>query len=34
MDKVGVCGATIDTIMARNFARMVASGAPPIPTTA
>ncbi|MCG6909238.1 MAG: anaerobic carbon-monoxide dehydrogenase catalytic subunit [Deltaproteobacteria bacterium] len=26
-DKVGVCGATIDTIMARNFARMVASGA-------
>ncbi len=25
-DKVGVCGATIDTIMARNFARMVASG--------
>jgi anaerobic carbon-monoxide dehydrogenase catalytic subunit len=25
--KVGVCGATIDTIMARNFARMVASGA-------
>jgi len=24
--KVGVCGATIDTIMARNFARMVASG--------
>jgi carbon-monoxide dehydrogenase catalytic subunit len=26
-DKVGVCGATIDTIMARNFARMVAAGA-------
>jgi carbon-monoxide dehydrogenase catalytic subunit len=25
--RVGVCGATIDTIMARNFARMVASGA-------
>ena len=25
--KVGVCGATIDTIMARNFARMVATGA-------
>ncbi len=25
--KVGVCGATIDTIMARNFARAVASGA-------
>ncbi len=25
--KVGVCGATIDTIMARNFARMIASGA-------
>jgi carbon-monoxide dehydrogenase catalytic subunit len=25
--KVGVCGATIDTIMARNFARMVAGGA-------
>ncbi|MBN1106639.1 MAG: anaerobic carbon-monoxide dehydrogenase catalytic subunit, partial [Deltaproteobacteria bacterium] len=25
--KVGVCGATIDTIHARNFARMVASGA-------
>jgi len=25
--KVGVCGATIDTIMERNFARMVASGA-------
>jgi len=25
--KVGVCGATIDTIMARNFSRMVASGA-------
>ena len=24
--KVGVCGATIDTIQARNFARMVASG--------
>jgi carbon-monoxide dehydrogenase catalytic subunit len=24
--KVGVCGATIDTIMARNFARMIASG--------
>ncbi len=24
--KVGVCGATIDTVMARNFARMVASG--------
>jgi carbon-monoxide dehydrogenase catalytic subunit len=24
--KAGVCGATIDTIMARNFARMVASG--------
>ncbi len=24
--KVGVCGATIDTIAARNFARMVASG--------
>jgi carbon-monoxide dehydrogenase catalytic subunit len=26
-DKVGVCGATMDTIMARNFARMVSSGA-------
>ncbi|PQP35287.1 carbon-monoxide dehydrogenase catalytic subunit [Desulfobacteraceae bacterium SEEP-SAG9] len=26
-DKVGVCGASIDTIMSRNFARMVASGA-------
>jgi carbon-monoxide dehydrogenase catalytic subunit len=26
-NKVGVCGATIDTIQARNFARMVASGA-------
>lgn len=25
--KVGVCGATIDTVQARNFARMVASGA-------
>jgi carbon-monoxide dehydrogenase catalytic subunit len=25
--KVGVCGATIDTIISRNFARMVASGA-------
>ena len=25
--KVGVCGATIDTIQARNFARMTASGA-------
>ncbi len=25
--KVGVCGATIDTIMARNMARMVAAGA-------
>ena len=25
--KVGVCGATIDTISARNFSRMVASGA-------
>ena len=24
--KVGVCGATIDTIMARNFSRMVACG--------
>ena len=24
--KVGVCGATIDTIQARNFARMVAAG--------
>jgi carbon-monoxide dehydrogenase catalytic subunit len=24
--KVGVCGATIDTIMARNFARMIACG--------
>lgn len=24
--KVGICGATIDTIQARNFARMVASG--------
>ena len=24
--KVGVCGATIDTIMARNFSRMVAAG--------
>jgi carbon-monoxide dehydrogenase catalytic subunit len=24
--KVGVCGATIDTIMSRNFARMVATG--------
>ena len=24
--KVGVCGADIDTIMSRNFARMVASG--------
>ncbi|MGA7875971.1 MAG: carbon monoxide dehydrogenase, partial [Desulfoferrobacter sp.] len=24
--KVGVCGATIDTIAGRNFARMVASG--------
>ena len=24
--KVGVCGATIDTIMSRNFARMVAVG--------
>jgi anaerobic carbon-monoxide dehydrogenase catalytic subunit len=23
---VGVCGATIDTIMARNFGRMVAAG--------
>jgi carbon-monoxide dehydrogenase catalytic subunit len=26
-EKVGVCGATIDTIASRNFARMVASGA-------
>ncbi len=25
--KVGVCGATIDTIQSRNFARMIASGA-------
>ena len=25
-EKVGVCGATIDTIMARNFGRMVAAG--------
>ena len=25
-DRVGVCGATIDTIMARNFGRMVAAG--------
>ncbi|MBC2710539.1 MAG: anaerobic carbon-monoxide dehydrogenase catalytic subunit [Desulfosarcina sp.] len=25
--KVGVCGATIDTVQARNFARMVATGA-------
>jgi anaerobic carbon-monoxide dehydrogenase catalytic subunit len=25
-DRVGVCGATIDTIVARNFARMVATG--------
>jgi len=25
--RIGVCGATIDTIMARNFARMVSSGA-------
>ncbi|MCP4672073.1 MAG: anaerobic carbon-monoxide dehydrogenase catalytic subunit [Desulfobacula sp.] len=25
-NKVGVCGATIDTIMARNFGRMVATG--------
>jgi carbon-monoxide dehydrogenase catalytic subunit len=25
--KVGVCGATIDTVQARNFARMVAAGA-------
>ncbi len=25
--KVGVCGATIDTIMARNFGRMIAAGA-------
>ena len=25
-NKVGVCGATIDTIMSRNFARMVAAG--------
>jgi len=24
--KVGICGATIDTVMARNFARMVATG--------
>jgi carbon-monoxide dehydrogenase catalytic subunit len=24
--KVGVCGATIDTIMARNFGRMIAAG--------
>jgi anaerobic carbon-monoxide dehydrogenase catalytic subunit len=24
--KVGVCGATIDTVMARNFGRMIASG--------
>jgi carbon-monoxide dehydrogenase catalytic subunit len=32
--KVGVCGATIDTIQARNFARMVASGQQPIPITA
>jgi hypothetical protein len=24
--KVGICGATIDTIMARNFARMIAAG--------
>ena len=29
--KVGVCGATIDTIMARNFARMVPPVALPIP---
>jgi anaerobic carbon-monoxide dehydrogenase catalytic subunit len=26
-DRVGICGATIDTIMARNFGRMVAAGA-------
>jgi carbon-monoxide dehydrogenase catalytic subunit len=25
-DRVGICGATIDTIMARNFGRMVAAG--------
>jgi carbon-monoxide dehydrogenase catalytic subunit len=25
-DRVGVCGATVDTIMARNFGRMVAAG--------
>ena len=26
-NKVGICGATVDTVLARNFARMVASGA-------
>lgn len=26
-DRVGVCGATVDTIVARNFGRMVAAGA-------
>ena len=26
-DRVGICGASIDTIMARNFGRMVAAGA-------
>ena len=25
-DRVGVCGATVDTIVARNFGRMVAAG--------
>jgi hypothetical protein len=32
--KVGVCGATIDTIMARNFARMSLPAVPRTPTTA
>ena len=31
--KVGVCGATIDTIMARNFGRMIAAGGEPIRIT-
>ncbi len=28
----GVCGATADTIVARNLIRMIAGGQPPIPT--
>jgi anaerobic carbon-monoxide dehydrogenase catalytic subunit len=32
--QTGVCGATIDTIQARNLIRAIAAGAAPTPTTA